>query len=84
MGKKKFNISDAQTADECDGITKGEYCKDCGCPNEICCKKDGKRLGALGELELMYKYVSTTSNGGRKHLLKKIKERLIEFEEAKE
>ena len=44
----------------------------------------GKRLGALGELELMYKYVSTTSNGGRKHLLKKIKERLIEFEEAKE
>lgn len=43
----------------------------------------GKRLGAIEELKLLYIYVSTTSNGGRIHLLKKIKERLIELE-AKE
>lgn len=39
----------------------------------------GYNEGAIEELRTLYNYVQTTSNGGRKHLMKKIKERLKEL-----
>jgi len=32
---------DERTADECDGVHVKDYCKECGCPKEICCRKEG-------------------------------------------
>ena len=43
-------------------------------------KKLCRKEGAVEELRKLHIYTQTTSNGGRKHLMKKIKERLIELE----
>ncbi len=42
--------------------------------------ENGRKQGQIEELKWMYNYTQTTSDGGRKHLMRKIKERLIELE----
>ena len=32
---------DERTADECDGVHVKDYCKECGCPKDICCRREG-------------------------------------------
>ena len=56
-----------------------DYCKDCGCPLDICCKK----LGAIEELEELLKLINDKDKFGliliRQQIERIIKDRIKEL-----
>jgi hypothetical protein len=69
---------DLRTADECDGVSGADYCPDCGCPKDICCK----RVGAKEELKNLVRiYRSFAINEERdEYIINYLKKRLKSLE----